>query len=108
MHPWKGSVTTYYNREIGDWNQRGYGAWLHCSNLHPLQFSASTAWSSGADYKRRLQDYPQTCCVAVFMRDTSEGQVDLDEDGRPRVSYTLNDYDRRNMIQVAGSCPLHA
>ena len=35
MHPWKGSVTTWYSRDIGDWDGQGYGAWLHVSNPHP-------------------------------------------------------------------------
>ena len=35
MHPWKGSVTTWYSRDIGDWEGEGYGAWLHLANPHP-------------------------------------------------------------------------
>ena len=103
VEPWNGSVTTWYSREFGEWNSNGYGAWLHASNLLPGLFSASSSWSSGADFKRRLLEYAQTCCVAVFMRDTSEGRVYLDEDGRPSIAYQYNEYDRRTMIKVCGS-----
>ena len=104
VHPWEGSVTTFYNRQIGEWNEKGYGAWIHTSNPHLAQFAASTAWSSGPDFKRRLLDYPQTCCLGIFMRDSSEGRVYLNQEGQPQVAYTLNDYDRRTMVQVI-DCP---
>ncbi len=35
IHPWKGSVTTWYSRQVGDWEGEGYGAWLHLANPHP-------------------------------------------------------------------------
>ena len=101
VHPWKGSVTTWFNREIGDWNNSGYGAWLHTSNSHPASFMSGTPWSSASDFKRRMLDYPQTCLLAVFMRDSSEGRVYLDDDGRPCIAYQLNDTDRRLMIEVS-------
>ena len=106
VEPWNGSVTTWFNREIGDWNSNGYGAWLHAANPHIGSFSTSSGWTSGADFKRRLLDYPQTCCLAVFIRDTSEGRVYLSEDGLPCIAYQYNDYDRRTMIEVPCSLAL--
>ena len=103
VEPWNGSVTTWYSREFGEWNSNGYGAWIHASNSPPGLFSASSGWSSGADFKRRMLEYSQTCLVAVFIRDSSEGRVYLDEDGRPCIAYQLNEYDRRTMIKVCGS-----
>lgn len=103
VEPWSGSVTTWYSREFGEWNSNGYGAWLHASNALPGFFSASSGWSSGPDFKRRMLDYAQTCCVAVFIRDSSEGRVYLNEDGRPCIAYQYNEYDRRTMIKVCCS-----
>ncbi|KAK9833904.1 hypothetical protein WJX74_009498 [Apatococcus lobatus] len=103
VEPWNGSVTTWFNRDIGDWNSNGYGAWLHASNAHIGYFSAGSGWSSGADFKQQLLDFSQTCCVAVFVRDSSEGRLYLNEDGMPCISYQYNEYDRRTMIQAAGA-----
>ncbi len=63
----------------------------------------ATPWTSAADFKQRLLDYPQTCVLAAFMRDSSEGRVYLDKDGRPGVAYELNARDRRLMVEVKRS-----
>ncbi|KAK9819317.1 hypothetical protein WJX74_005354 [Apatococcus lobatus] len=99
MHPWKGSVTTWYSRSIGDWEGEGYGAWLHLANPHPGQFAAAAPWGSGAAYKQSLLDYPHACILSVFVRDKSEGSIAPDEQGRPKISYKLNGYDRNTMVQ---------
>ena len=64
------------------------------------QFAAACPWASGAEYKQSLLEYPHACCLSVFVRDKSEGTVAPDAEGRPKIVYSLNDYDRRTMVQV--------
>ena len=55
MHPWKGSVTTWYSRDIGDWDGEGYGAWLHLANPHPGALPSSASSRAGVTKTAPMQ-----------------------------------------------------
>ena len=64
------------------------------------QFAAAAPWGTGPAYKQSLLDYPHACILSVFVRDKSEGSITPDEQGRPKISYKLNGYDRKTMVQA--------
>ena len=59
-------------------------------------------WVNGADFKRLMLQYPNTCIVLVLTRDQDAGRVAVDRAGRPRIHYSLSKRDEASMLKVGG------
>ena len=82
----------------------GYGARIECPSAHPGLMAAGLPWRDPKQFKGMLSKAGDASFLIVLQRDKSEGRVVPDADGRPRISYRLNEADKRSMLQsLAGA-----
>ena len=77
----------------------GYGARLECPSSHTGLMGAGLSWTTPSLFKETLAIARNSAVVIVLQRDHTEGTVRPDKNGRPKISYVLEDRDKRSMLQ---------
>ena len=78
----------------------GYGARLECPSAHSGLMGAGISWQTPSQFKETLGVAKNAVTLIVLQRDHSEGRVQPDTDGRPQISYSLEERDKRSMLQA--------
>jgi len=76
----------------------GYGAKIECPSVHTGLMGAGLNWTDPMRFKETLAVAKNAVTLIVLQRDRSEGRVYPDKNGRPRVSYELEERDKNSMI----------
>ena len=79
----------------------GHGYLLECPHWHPGLVAAGTTWPDARDHKLLMGRMARMALFIAVTRDRGSGTVTLDEHGRSRVRYPLDDdLDRRMLAQA--------
>lgn len=54
---------------------------------------------AAADFKERMRRFSRTVTLCAVTRDTSNGQVSVEADGKPKIDYTLNAVDEETILE---------
>ena len=76
-----------------------HGPWLEVAPTHPGLAALATPWVGADDYLRLLERSEFVATPIVLVRDSGEGRVTVDRDGRPVLDYELRSEDRRNLVR---------
>nr|PNR46442.1 hypothetical protein PHYPA_013561 [Physcomitrium patens] len=74
-------------------------ALLEVPSTHPGSFASFQPWTSAADFKERMRRFSRTVTLCAVTRDTSNGQVSVEADGKPKIDYTLNAVDEETILE---------
>jgi choline dehydrogenase-like flavoprotein len=109
VESWRGGMMTSYSDAAANLDNKGYGCKIEPAPLHPGLLAATLPWRGGGEHKQLMQLAPYYSCFAVITRDRYSGNVAIDSDGRPRINYSLHEYDRRHALQgLASAAAIHA
>jgi hypothetical protein len=97
--PWEGVQMSRYSDEIRGWDD-GYGPIYESVPIHPAAFATVIPWTSAAEHRAFMENYPRTSLLAPLPRDRTEGRVTIDKGGAVVVDYTLNSDDERRVIKA--------
>jgi choline dehydrogenase-like flavoprotein len=64
---------------------------------HPMLF-ASLAPSLGEEHRRIMKLYPHFAILGILLHDTSSGRVGVNRDGKIKISYRLNEEDKKELM----------
>mmetsp|Transcript_38402 Transcript_38402/g.99356 ORF Transcript_38402/g.99356 Transcript_38402/m.99356 type:complete len:722 (-) Transcript_38402:193-2358(-) len=100
VRSWQGApMTTVSNVVAAGPDNDMYGSKLECPIVHPGITSALMPWKSGAEFKKRMLNYPSTAAIIVLTRDKYGGEVRIDKNGVARVYYKVGDHLVRSLLQ---------
>ncbi|RHZ46663.1 hypothetical protein Glove_609g34 [Diversispora epigaea] len=102
-----GTIISSYSgidTDVYERTKEHYGAKLEFVPLHPSYEVASFPWRSGLDHKKRMLQLIHHSPLLIIGRDKSSGSIDFDDNDVPKIHYTINDYDSRNITEgvIAG------
>ncbi|MGE5747682.1 MAG: GMC family oxidoreductase N-terminal domain-containing protein [Solirubrobacterales bacterium] len=69
----------------------GYGFLIETAQYAPGLIGSATPWVSGADHKRRMEEFPFTGTFISLTRDRGAGQVGVDASGEAVPLYSVTD-----------------
>lgn len=106
---WWGSPMTANCEEFVDLED-GYGFYMEIPAFAPGFYASVIPWSSGRRHKELMLKVPYLSTFIWFLRDRGSGRVTLDDQGRTRIVYPLDDpLDRRHFRRaVAEAIRIHA
>jgi long-chain-alcohol oxidase len=107
---WEGTTQARYSAELRD-GDGGYGPLLETVPVHPGSGSGALPWVSAAAHRELMDRFRFLSHCAVLGRDASEGRVQVDRDGNPRLTYRLGEDDERRIaagVDAAGKVLLAA
>ena len=88
---WDGVMQSY---AVDEWSRLGV---MLEATFTPLAFGAHWLPGIGVEHQRGLAAYRNIASTGVHLSDTSSGRVSLGRDGSLKVSYRLNNRDRRRI-----------
>ncbi|MDQ2942853.1 MAG: GMC family oxidoreductase, partial [Candidatus Dormibacteraeota bacterium] len=100
-HPiraWEGSPQTVKTDQFAHL-RGGYGFRLEMAPAHPGINAMGTAWEGGRQHKQQMLQSANAAIFFVLSRDTGEGTVGLDRDGRALLRYWPNKVDRGFLVK---------
>ncbi|CAG8469150.1 9673_t:CDS:2, partial [Diversispora eburnea] len=100
-------IKSYYGTIVSSYSDihlDHYGAKIELAPLHPSYGATFIPWRSGLNHKQRMLQLNNHIPLVIVGRDRYSGSVDIDDDGKPRIHYTISDYDSRNITEgvIAG------
>ena len=87
---WRGQIQSLVSDVYADLED-GCGFLFEATSMHPGIVSASMPWESGAEQKELMQAFRWLAPFITVARDHGEGEVVLDDHGRPVVRWALDD-----------------
>ncbi len=69
----------------------GYGFLIETAQYAPGLIGSATPWISGADHKRRMEEYRLTGTFIGLTRDRTGGRVEIDANGEAVPTYSITD-----------------
>jgi choline dehydrogenase-like flavoprotein len=97
---WRGQIQSLVSDVFAD-IEDGFGFLFEGTSMHPGIVSSSMPWESGAEQKELMQAFRWLAPFITVARDHGEGEVVLDDYGRPLVRWGLNDeVDRRLAVRA--------
>ncbi len=99
MRTWEGPHQTIAVRRFQTIDPGAHGPWIEASPVHPGLAALATPWAGAADFLRLLERLEYVATPIVLVRDTGEGQVSVDGDGRPVIDYRLTAADREHLVR---------
>lgn len=95
---WEGSPQTIKTDQFA--NLRGtYGFRIEMAPALPGTIASGTAWEGGLQHKRQMLRSANAAIFFVLTRDTGEGRVRVDRQGRPVISYWPNEVDAGFLVR---------
>lgn len=99
MYPWKGSIMTAISNARENRDGKHYGAKLEIVSAHPGLLGSVMPWKDSRSHKELLLKYNHCVPMLVICRDRDGGRVIIDENGAPRVEYSLSSYDAASILE---------
>ena len=75
----------------------GYGFIIECPSVPPGILGASLPWWSSEQYRELLSGSKRMAAFITLVRDRDSGRVTIDNQGAPRIHYSLGDGERRHL-----------
>ncbi|MBA3300766.1 MAG: GMC family oxidoreductase N-terminal domain-containing protein [Thermoleophilaceae bacterium] len=87
---WRGQIQSLVSDHFR--NLEGeHGFLIEATSMHPGIISGAAAWDEGASHKAEMMKFPWTAPFISVARDHGEGEVVIDDRGRPVVRWGLGD-----------------
>ena len=96
VRPWTGTTQGHYSDEFADLED-GYGFKFETVPMHPGLAALGFPWTSARHHRELMTRLPHVALIAILLRDRDGGQVRVDADGNPVVSYRLSNYDAAHL-----------
>jgi choline dehydrogenase-like flavoprotein len=77
--------------------------WIVPAFAHPVG-TAATLPGFGAAHMKAMRDYRHLAVLTAMLHDESSGEIELDEDGEPRIHYRLIERDRAALARGLVAC----
>lgn len=77
--------------------------WIVPAFAHPVG-TAATLPGFGAAHMRAMRDYRRLAVLTAMLHDESSGDIEVDEDGEPRIHYRLLERDRAALARGLVAC----
>ena len=98
IRAWEGSPQTIKTDQFA--NLRGaHGFRIEMAPALPGSIASGTAWESGLQHKLQMLRSANAAIFFVLTRETGEGRVRIDRQGRPVISYWPNDVDAGFLVR---------
>ncbi|NKY49029.1 GMC family oxidoreductase [Nocardia vermiculata] len=97
IRPWEGGMQARISRQHHDLDGHGYGVIYETGPIHPGMGVGFMNWRGAAAYRTNQLELDRSLALGVITRDRDHGNVRVDRDGEPVVSYRLSDHDRRHL-----------
>jgi choline dehydrogenase-like flavoprotein len=96
----EGAPMTTVSRVVENQDGHGYGAkiWVPC--MPPATWSSLLPWHGAKEYKHALSSYDHAAPLVCIVRDTTGGTVDLNEEGKLRIKYSVSKLDRKHLQEA--------
>ncbi|ORY89290.1 long chain fatty alcohol oxidase [Leucosporidium creatinivorum] len=107
--PWEGSIMTAVSTVQENIDGSHHGVKIEVIQSAPCLFGASsTKWISSKEHKRAMVKFGNSFTLISIARDRGSGSVFLDENGTPRMDYSLDPYDGASLLRgIIASSELH-
>ncbi len=105
---WHGPMMSAVSDEFIKLNGN-FGYKLETPPLHSGFAALSSTWVSGEQFKQDMLKLRHLGTFIVLTRDKYGGQIKMSQEGRPRVQYKLNPFDKNHLIHgMKESAKIHA
>lgn len=95
---WKGIPQSVVVDEFLKKDRQGLKGYLIMPGFaHPMLFASLTP-SLGKDHRLMMKLYSQFATLGVLLHDSSSGKIYVNKNGRLRISYKLNEDDKRELM----------
>jgi choline dehydrogenase-like flavoprotein len=96
----EGAPMTTVSRVVENQDGHGYGAkiWVPC--MPPATWATLLPWHGAKEYKHALSSYGHASPLVCITRDTTEGTVDLNKEGKLRIKYSASKLDRKHLLEA--------
>jgi choline dehydrogenase-like flavoprotein len=95
---WKGVPQSVVVDEFLNQDRQGLKGYLIMPGFaHPMLFASLTP-SFGIEHRRIMKLYSQFAILGVLLHDSSSGRVYVSKNGESRISYALNEDDKRELM----------
>jgi long-chain-alcohol oxidase len=91
-HPvrsWQGPMQTVAIRKFQGVDPPLHGPWIEVAPAHPGLAAQALPWRGAAEHRTRWMAFDRGVAAIVLVRDTGEGRVGIDPQGRASVRYRL-------------------
>eukprot|EP00002_Diphylleia_rotans_P026367 TRINITY_DN524_c0_g6_i1.p1 TRINITY_DN524_c0_g6~~TRINITY_DN524_c0_g6_i1.p1 ORF type:complete len:685 (-),score=166.82 TRINITY_DN524_c0_g6_i1:297-2351(-) len=95
--PWDGCMMSIVCKQFEQRGDGYYGSLIETPPAHPGIAAAVLPWKSAEQARQDMLRYTNMAVFIVLVRDRDSGAVTIDQDGRPRLSYNLSDYDYESL-----------
>ena len=75
-----------------------YGPKIEVPSSHTGLAAAGTHWINPYDFKNKMLQISNTVPLIILQRDQSEGTIRVGLDGKPSISYEINEEDEQSMV----------
>ncbi|KAJ3388069.1 hypothetical protein HDU84_000312 [Entophlyctis sp. JEL0112] len=106
INPDVGPILTTLCSVVANRNGSGYGARIEIPSVLPGVYSVVNSYTSGADMKRKMLQYSNSCTMIILARDNdSQARVWQDSDGKLRTDFSLGKFDETSLVEgmIAGA-----
>lgn len=114
LHPTT-AVSGHFNEEIRAWegppqtavitkflrsDGPTHGFWIEAAPSHPGLFALSSPWRDGFSHKEYMRKYfNYSSANIILLKEWGSGNVTIDRHGSAKVSYNLEERDKKNMLR---------
>lgn len=99
VRTWEGPHQTVGVYRFQRSDPEAHGPWIEVAPAHPGLSAIALPWDGAEAHRRRMERIEFTASPIVLVRDSGEGKVNIDADGRPEFDYTLTERDRANLLR---------
>jgi choline dehydrogenase-like flavoprotein len=99
VRTWEGPPQTVGVYRFQRVDPEAHGPWLEVAPAHPGLAALATPWAGAHDFLRLVERLEFVATPIVLVRDTGEGRVRADGQGRPVIDYELGTGDRANLVR---------
>ncbi|KAJ5167548.1 uncharacterized protein N7482_006329 [Penicillium canariense] len=100
VRPWEGAALTTVVNEFEDLDGHGHGVKIEAVSMMPSVYIPVFPWRNGLDYKLWAAGMSRSTSFITLTKDRDGGRVFPDPaDGRPRIDYTVSNFDRRHIVE---------
>jgi len=98
VRTWDGPHQTVGVYRFQSTDEGAHGPWIEVAPAHPGLSAIALPWDGSSEFWNRMERLERTATPIVLVRDTGEGRVRVDSDGRPEYEYHLSKRDRQNLL----------
>ncbi len=99
IRTWDGPHQTIRVYRFQSTDAGAHGPWIEVAPTHPGLAAVALPWDGAATFRRRMERLERVATPIALVRDSGEGRVRSDPDGRPIIDYVLTPPDRANLVR---------